>query len=937
MKKVLLLVCLLAGGMAGLRAQPIPLYENYGNVTFSQIPPQIDALAFANYGNFNIFTPSLLPFDFQNTLYFTNRGSMVGDYGLQFDTAYSEGSRKPALNFENQRGGTISGSPWLSVDADRILSEGLLSASATGLIRLKGKDVNLSRSGVQIQPVSGLGFSFVTLSNFFPDNGIFDLYWGGITNQDMDAGELVQVIPNFGTIVQTPFHVVTNSDGSISGTAFGLVNPTLVAVFTNEISSTNWLVQAAFVDISDTNYSARVRFAPSQIPTNDFQTIVVELSMTDTNIVTGNVSPLNLYFTDRLASDTNYVMLTNLATQVTFRPAVYELSRSAPADFFNGRSGNTELTEELFYNDTYDSQFVTNTFAAYAAEISGGTAAVLPLPGASITNVAGRVAIEADALDLRRTRIRGNGLVSIETDHLVSSEGALVDCGDLRFRLASTNGILRLKDLSKDSVVRMNGALRAWSGVWSNSYPIVEMVETNEVTNTVIVGFHALVLDADPLVSSQQVQVHDVTLSSTNVFIDDNLFVTGTFVVNAEALTIDSELTLSGAIRDWSAATVPGLLYLTNLGSISVPNTAAFGNDRVAPYQSIVNRGSISASTHWYRSEYFENAGTIASQGPITLQTRSGKLEGGRTSSSRDVRFGAFDLKLHQYTNSSGGRLVLNATNSLADTGGGAGVLFNCTDGFELARKPFRGDLLGTTFQTTAPQFASVSHVWSAEDRGVAPAGFQDNAAIGQLTLSAGAFGELRFRGLTPGSANGLYVDVLTLNGALLSAFNANDLGSALTIDPGLTIYFAYANVPAEELDGMLDGRLRWVRDFAGPVSGRDLALPSGRVIRVNRALLESHTIDSDGDGLVNAIDPVPFAEPELTVGLLTVDPQVALLSWAAAPLTDYIVEYSNDPMTGEWQVLGAASNPTDRVMVLSVEDQDGGEANRYYRLRYEP
>ena len=180
-------------------------------------------------------------------------------------------------------------------------------------------------------------------------------------------------------------------------------------------------------------------------------------------------------------------------------------------------------------------------------------------------------------------------------------------------------------------------------------------------------------------------------------------------------------------------------------------------------------------------------------------------------------------------------------------------------------------------------------------------------------------------------------MDVLTLNGSLLTAFNQNDLESALTIDPGLTIYFAYANVPAEELDGMLGGRLRWVRDFAGPVSGRDHALPSGRVIRVNRALLESHTIDSDGDGLVNAIDPVPFAEPELTVGLLTVEPQVALLSWAAAPLTAYVVEYSSDPLSGEWQVLGTASNPTDRVMILSVEDHDGGEANRYYRLRYEP
>jgi hypothetical protein len=209
--------------------------------------------------------------------------------------------------------------------------------------------------------------------------------------------------------------------------------------------------------------------------------------------------------------------------------------------------------------------------------------------------------------------------------------------------------------------------------------------------------------------------------------------------------------------------------------------------------------------------------------------------------------------------------------------------------------------------------------------------------ALGQLILSAGAFAELRFRGATPSATNAIYVDVLNLSGSMHTAFDEGDLESVLKIDPSLTIYFAYANVPAEELDGALNGRLRWVRDFAGPGSGQDLALPSGRVIRVNRGLLESPTIDSDGDGLANAIDPVPFAEPELTVTVVASDPQVTVLKWAAAPLTSYVVEYSTDPVSGDWQALGAASNPTSGVVLLSVEDHDGGETNRYYRLRYEP
>src|ERR1043165_7547421 len=84
-------------------AQPIPLYENFGVITD---PPQIDALAFANYGTFSVGTT--LPYDFQNTLNFTNTGSMTGGAGFQFDTAFSSGPRRTAASFVNRTGGTIT-------------------------------------------------------------------------------------------------------------------------------------------------------------------------------------------------------------------------------------------------------------------------------------------------------------------------------------------------------------------------------------------------------------------------------------------------------------------------------------------------------------------------------------------------------------------------------------------------------------------------------------------------------------------------------------------------------------------------------------------------------------------------------------------------------------------------------------------------------------
>ena len=60
-------------------------------------------------------------------------------------------------------------------------------------------------------------------------------------------------------------------------------------------------------------------------------------------------------------------------------------------------------------------------------------------------------------------------------------------------------------------------------------------------------------------------------------------------------------------------------------------------------------------------------------------------------------------------------------------------------DGFRLLRKPFIGDLLGTTINTIAPPFAEVDHVWAATDLGPSTAGFHNNSAVGFLALTPGA------------------------------------------------------------------------------------------------------------------------------------------------------------------------------------------------------
>ena len=56
----------------------IPLYENFGTLTDV---PQIDAISFANYGTFSVST--VLPYDFQDTLNFTNMAEMSGSPGFR--------------------------------------------------------------------------------------------------------------------------------------------------------------------------------------------------------------------------------------------------------------------------------------------------------------------------------------------------------------------------------------------------------------------------------------------------------------------------------------------------------------------------------------------------------------------------------------------------------------------------------------------------------------------------------------------------------------------------------------------------------------------------------------------------------------------------------------------------------------------------------------
>ena len=192
-----------------------------------------------------------------------------------------------------------------------------------------------------------------------------------------------------------------------------------------------------------------------------------------------------------------------------------------------------------------------------------------------------------------------------------------------------------------------------------------------------------------------------------------------------------------------------------------------------------------------------------------------------------------------------------------------------------------------------------------------------------------------------------MYVDFLELGTGVKEAFTNDDLGSVLEIADNLVLYFADANVPAEALDGQLDGHVRWTgRDwetgFAGPNSSVDVLRLNGQTVKMNRALRFSTTIDSDGDGVLNADDAYPLdgaAWNGLTLSVQGGGPSPLQLSWMAIPRIVYQVETTTNLAAPNWQPVTNYTNlsMSGSVVTLSPANVHTGEVQQFYRVRYTP
>lgn len=405
----------------------------------------------------------------------------------------------------------------------------------------------------------------------------------------------------------------------------------------------------------------------------------------------------------------------------------------------------------------------------------------------------------------------------------------------------------------------------------------------------------------------------------------------------------------------------PNLLWITNSGAFRAYNNANFGNPAapafvvtpgVSPatnYTTFINHSLVADQGTAIWTSYFESDGTLTNgTGTFQLHSGSAVLTNGSIYAGGDViltatnspGLGFNELQISNQFIQAGHQLTLACTNLTGDsvTNGNVFVVGTTSvggaadSGFNTLLKG-TGDLLGTTVTNIAPFNKTIYNVWAGNDFGISPLGFSNNLAVGHLVLdsvttnTANPPVAFRFQGL-PGATNALYVDLLELRDGATKGNPTNNYNFPwLLINSNMTIYYGRAirNVNGQIFDDSeaIDyasqfganggvgtnsagfpnpGRLRWVYSYAGHLSSTNLVYTNtaGVVITntVNLALAQSPVIDSDSDGIPNAIDPTPFLLPSalhFTASATNLPPQAVMVQWATIPNATNFIYYTTN------------------------------------------
>ncbi len=689
MNRIFAAAALILGLSGGVCRATDAIYQNYGYVTN---PPSVDATNFYNQGTFTNFITTL-PWDTQNTLYFTNRGIMSGSCGFRFDDASPTG-RKAAAVFNNHGnisglddgvlfsgqafGGVFGGSlttlaSYALVSATNIINDGVLSVGDVGLLRLTGKNINLTRGALVAGNLSDQASSIFNLAsgNFFFSGsayinpiGVDDVYWGVNAGGKLDLTLLNGQQPTGEPLLTTPPETVFLPGGLVSSVSlpnnftnfangFGFKaffyqqNPLDTNTeFSYTLNGTNHYINIVFVttNFSDPAITADVRFStaftyfPSNTGGVDIHGVedVVQFGITNTDVITGLPTTNAIYLLDTGAIYKTMTLVTNAASPNSIaRPIAFAVATATPFEWQFGTSNTLPYVaaNEIYPGNVFNKQTVDYTSGSYGVQVgrnpeSGDgltsntnnfflTDPYLTL--ADPTNQAGRIEVTADNLDLTQSRIRAEGILMLKAKHLKGNGSAGVDVGIVNADLASTNGFLTISNILPSHFKRVRGDIFAWSANWQNT-------ETN-ATFTNVINYHVLVVDS-ALKANYIPTTRHLSLKATNAIdLEDTMNVVRSSLFDTTNLTINNVLGLSETGGAWHAANIPHLknLLIGTNGAIVASDDLNIGFDTVNGLDTITNRGIIISAAPLLKATIVENAGVIdaTNGGSIVIESRT--------------------------------------------------------------------------------------------------------------------------------------------------------------------------------------------------------------------------------------------------------------------------------------------------------------------------
>lgn len=962
-------------GILGLVAIPAMAQQNppfrwTGNHVFvatNDPPPMIDSPSFtvengAVFGadltllNSTVFGGPLdTLFSTTDTLNYTNRGTLIGIPGFDFEyfplnppppqpgvpytdvhkantfANIADGLSGGSIFCTNIFGGGdptfglgfdpplfIIGTPGLAtlkINASQVLDSGLIGMDSSGLIDIRGDDLDLRRGTFSM---SGLSTTSVGLDIDFGGLGTNLFGW----SPGADLTPTTALSPIF--LAQATFNFeqmfLTNSKpyfSSLTGVPQGNGTNVWMAVFIQDSSpanvTNNVYLNSGFLDIGD--------FNPE---------FVVQWAGTVKDPVTGATSTNYFYlFNDQTARRfTNYVFGASPDNQL-FPDFRFAETIGTPLGFLGPASASS------FANPFPVFPQVTNNYS-YISEAITPFAVTNETFGGSVTNVPGRIQLSASqSLNLANTRISGPNytLISAPVDFrgnsnsVISTPFADLNLGVLGNFLAISNlldpNVVQWTGLTNPPAVNSGfgftpmGGIQAWSG--SFFFTNTDPVTSNTVVNDVRILMINSALNPTGEAQQQNVQLHT---GNGDLVISDILNIFNDFSSDAQVLTITTngpgafsptgQINLLSPNIFWSTS-LPNLQFFTNWGTFTSGNLAVFaGNmtdpysdpNAATPYQAFINHGVITnAGGTFIRTGAFENTGVIEDfpNGSIDAVASGDAIA---TNGSFIAPLGYVSITANALIASNGmiiaggGPLTLNTPCSLADgyvLNNQFGEVTNSTfpyivtngntwmtsGGIQIpVMSPSGGDnLLATTITNLATNNFSSVNIWPATDEGVNPQGFGDNLGVGRMLLIADPTSVFTFVPATGGNA--MYVDSIELEGNTTNTDgNGNPL--SIAIQPGMNIYFAQAVENgvsiAEKLNGKTGGantnggHFYWVSNYAGVYSSTNIFYKTdGNTYIFNEALAISPDIASGGPdgsntGIANINNPEPIPTNETFV-----------------------------------------------------------------------